>query len=169
MMIRRLDPDTDLELYGEMYSWEMDAPQWFREASGVDRPTWEDFLTQIRDVNQIDIGVWSNRDTLCAVVSVTDRGSGSFEGHLWAKRHTKLETITMAVWQVMDDLFQRGMNEAFVVVAEKNRAVIRMCQALHMIADGQTKIGGEYHGRPIKWIKLCCTRDMWVRLHEKVA
>lgn len=152
--MRRLDPEKDRELYEQVFSWEKAYPRWLRDAEKSCGMSLDEFL---KIENRVDVGVFNPE--LVGMVSINYRGPKVFEGHVWAKRGTRVEFLAGHVNSIKDDLVrQLGMKAFFVWVFKKNLPVKRLCDMIGCVFDGVTTIDGESHGRPIEWQRLT-----WIR------
>jgi hypothetical protein len=167
-MIRRLDPTKDRGLYVDAFLFDLDAPRWYRESDKIWRPeTFERYMELAHGDDQIDIGVFENG--LIGLVTITRRAQGIYEGHLSAKRNVPRETLSSAVYQIRHQLFEIGMQEAFVWVASKNRGVIKICEESGFYDNFVTMLKGSYHGRVIEWRQMVTTRAQWESEQVRLA
>lgn len=147
--IRRLEVETDGELFREAYGWDESAPRWYTESDAIFRPTYEDFITP--DDSQSFIGVFNG--SFIALLALTQRAKGIYELHLWAKRGSDAGMIAEAAFHVKESLFKDlGAQKLFAMVARKNYSVKRMCKAVGLEETGVILITGTYHGRCIEWL-----------------
>lgn len=162
-MIRRLDPDKDESLLREAFSWDQGKPSWYRQMDRVFGPdNVEDFLKLINDPLNAFIGIFNPQ--LVGLIVVALASKDRYAAHLWAKRGTGLPVLVEAGCQVLNDMFGLGMVEGFVYVAEKNRTVRRLCEAIGFSEDGIVMYRGTYRGKIIKWIRLSCSRQVEQRI-----
>ncbi len=148
-MIRRLDPEKDRERLAEIYEWDRDYPRWFQDLEKVSHWPLEQFLKEAPD--RADLGVF-NEDEMVALVSIIRRDVGIFEGHIWAKRHSKVEHLANAVSWVIERLIEDlKMRFGYVWVAKRNLPIKQMCIMAGLRPDGATVTDGESHGKPIEW------------------
>ena len=155
--IRRLDPDKDRTLYKEVFEWEQGYPRWLRDAEKSCGMSLEEFLLVGTLERRADVGVFTPE--LTGMVSVNfDRGSKVFEGHVWAKRGTSLETLADAILNVIHCCVKDlGLEGFFVWVVKRNNPIKKLCDMIGCVRDGETVFDGESHGKPIEW-------QRWVRL-----
>jgi hypothetical protein len=153
MDIRRLSPESDVELYREAFAWDVDAPRWYAQMDSVFRPdSFDECLSLATHDDQVDVGVFE--DGLIGLITISRRGPGLYEAHLSAKRGTDLNLLAEAGYQVKEQLFGLGMKRGFVWVAKKNRPVRRLCQLIGFTPDGFTMLRGRYHDKPIEWLHM---------------
>lgn len=155
--MRRLG-QGDEELLREAWNWTDTTPTWFQDADKVFASgKVDDLLAQLRDRDKWFIGVFD--EGLSAVIAVERHGSGQFEGHLLARRRANPEMIALAIEQLLYDLLDCGLTEAFCWVAEKNLGVRKLCAKMEMKPDGFVMFKGAYRGRVIRWLRHSITRD----------
>lgn len=158
--IRRLDSDTDRDFYAEAWAWDIDAPRWYQDSDAVFRPeSFDEYMKLAHGDDQCDVGVFD--DELIGLITVTLRGKGVYEGHLSAKRGANLEMLAEAVLQIRCQLFERGMSEAYLWVAAKNRAIRKLCANAGFYGTFVTMLRGSSHNRPIEWEQWVTTRTQW--------
>ncbi len=151
-MIRRLNPKTDEHLLRQCYEWDKDYPKWYQDLEKVSHWPLELFLAEAPD--RADLGVFDD-DEFVALVSIIRRDVGIFEGHIWAKRGSRVENLAAAVSWIMERLIEDlQMRFGYVWIAKKNRPVKKMCTMAGLRPDGATQIDGESHGKPIIWERL---------------
>ena len=164
MNFRRLSPVDDEVLLHEAYLWDADAPAWYSAGDALFRPdSVEQYLAMAHDTNQVDIAVF-NPD-LCGLITFDHKGGGAFEIRLSAKRGTPLETLAYAGQQVRHQIFTIGAKIGVVWIAERNRHVIKLCEAIGFVRDGLTMYRGVYNRkvkRPIEWVRMVTTREQWM-------
>src|SRR6185369_3465490 len=100
-MIRRLDPEKDKECLIEAYSWDKDYPRWYQDLEKVSHWPLEQFLKEAPD--RADLGVFSD-EQLVALISIIRRAPYVFEGHIWAKRRSRVDDLAGAVAWTIDRL-----------------------------------------------------------------
>lgn len=151
MEIRRLNVADDLELFRQVYEWEKDYPRWLCDAEKVAKLDFDDFILEAKD--RADIGVFD--PDLTALISVLKRAPQIYEGHVWAKRGTDIESLAWVVFNLRESLEkQLGMKACYVWIVERNRPVKKLCMMAGLMPDGGRMMDGESHGRPIKWVRL---------------
>jgi hypothetical protein len=147
-MIRRLT-ERDHEYLIEAYSWDADYPQWYRDLEKVSHWPLEQFLKEAPD--RADLGVFDD-EKLVALISIIRRGVGVFEGHVWAKRGSKIQELAGATRWVIERLIEDlQMRFGYVWVAKRNLPIKQMCIMANLRFDGSTVIDGKSHGKPIEW------------------
>jgi hypothetical protein len=155
MFIRRLNVDSDLALFREIYEWEKEYPRWLQDAEKVARLDFNDFISQAKD--RADIGVFDPQ--FIAMISVIKRAPKIFEGHVWAKRGTNVESLAWVVFSLRGNLEKEfDMEAAFVWIVERNLPVKKLCMMAGLMPDGGRMTDGESHGKPITWVRLSCRR-----------
>jgi len=148
--IRRLDPEKDLELYRETYEWDRSYPQWYQDAEKVARLDLEQFIEQAKE--RADIGIFLPE--FVALISILRRAPKVFEGHIWAKRHTKIETLGWAAFNVRKSLERDlGMLAGYVWIVKRNAPIRKLCILAGLVPDGAEFVDGISHGKPITWIR----------------
>lgn len=152
VMICRLDPITDEALLREAFAWQRDAPKWFQQMDATFGPdNVDDFLKAIAEPGVILVGIF--QDGFIGLIIVAEAGRDVFNSHLCAKRGASLEALAQAAAQVTSDFLQLGMKHGFCWVAEKNRAVQRLCSTIGFQYEGICMYRGTYRGRVIKWLR----------------
>jgi hypothetical protein len=150
MFIRRLSVEEDFKLFREVYRWDRDYPRWYKDAEKVARLKFRTFIEQAKE--RADIGVFDPEFT--GLISVIKRTPEIYEGHVWARRKTSVETLAWAVFNVRESLEKElGMRAAYVWVVKRNRPVRKLCTMAGLMADGAKLIDGESHGKPITWVR----------------
>ncbi len=148
-MIRRLDPETDRECLVDAYSWDKEYPRWFQDLEKVSHWPLEQFLKEAPD--RADLGVFHD-DEMVALISIIRRDVGVFEGHVWAKRKSKVEELANAVSWIIERLVEDlKMRFGYVWIAKRNLPIKQMCIMAGLRFDGTTLTDGESHGKPIVW------------------
>ncbi len=148
-MIRRLQTGTDEHLLREVYTWDKDFPQWYQDLEKVAGWPLEQFIKEAPD--RADLGVFDGEEFV-ALVSIIRRDVGVFEGHIWAKRHSKVENLASAVSWVIERLIEDlQMRFGYVWIAKRNLPIKQMCIMAGLRFDGATLKDGESHGKPIEW------------------
>ena len=156
-MIRRL-LQGDEDLLREAYRWSRDAPTWFQDADKVfNRGTEDNFVSQLADLRRWFVGIFN--PSLEAIIVVEWKGNGQFEGHLLAHRRAVTEMIGAAISQLLFDLLDCGMQEAFVWVAARNKPIQKLCANIGFLPDGIVMWKGSYRGRVIRWLRHSVQRD----------
>lgn len=165
MSFRRLDPVKDEHLLREAYLWDKGAPTWYRDMDSVFGPeNVEDFLKTTHDPDSVFIGVFRQiglrmiRHELVGVIILAYAGERRYAAHLCAKRGANLETLAQAAIQVKEDMFDLGMIEVFVFVAERNKGVLNLCRLIGLVEDGVVMFKGTYRKKLIRWIRLSSRR-----------
>lgn len=159
-MIKRLDPIANESLLREAFSWDREAPSWFRQMDSIFGPDdVDDFLKGAQDLANVYLGVFQPSGhiahyPLVGVIILTLVSNNRYTAHLCACRGARVEVLAQAAIQVKEDMFNLGMNEVFVFVAEKNRGVRKLCEIIGLQEDGITMYKGSYRGRVIKWIRM---------------
>jgi len=147
-VIRRLDPQTDEHLLREVYEWDKDYPRWFQDLEKVSHWPLEQFLAEAPD--RADLGVFD--DELVALISIIRRAPYVYEGHIWAKRGSRVESLASGVSWVIERLVEDlKMRLGYVWIAKRNLPIKQMCIMANLKFDGSTVIDGESHGKPIEW------------------
>ena len=158
-MIRRLDPVSDEHLLREAFAWDKNRAQWYSEMDAVfGPPDADDFIKTAHEPLNMFIGIFDPE--FVGVVIVARASEWVFNTHLLAKRGVALETLVSGASQLRTDLFEMGAVEVFCYVAEKNRAVRKLCGELGMQHEGITMYRGSYRGRVIKWLKYSVRREI---------
>lgn len=147
-MIRRLNPN-ETDLLRQIYEWDKDFPRWYQDLEKVSHWPLEKFLEEAPD--RADLGVFDD-DEFKALISIIRRDVGVFEGHVWAKRGSKVEELADAVAWIIERLIEDlQMRLGYVWVAKKNHPIKKMCTMAALRFDGATITDGESHGKPIIW------------------
>ena len=116
-MIRRLNPKEDEHLLRLAYEWDRHLPRWYQDLERVAGWPLEQFLKEAPD--RADLGVF-DEDEFVALVSIIRRDVGIFEGHIWAKRGSRVENLASAVTWVVERLIEDlQMKFGYVWVAKK--------------------------------------------------
>lgn len=155
-VVRRLTAD-DGDLLHYALTWDDDTPRWYREMDAVFNQTPEQLLEKLADRHYWFVGVFD--PLLQAVIIVENHGDGSFEGHLMSSRSANVELIQMTITQLLLDLLQFDLREAFVWVAKKHRSIRKLCVSIGIEPDGAVMYKGVYHGRVIHWLRHSITRE----------
>lgn len=138
------------------YSWDRDAPAWYRDMDAVFGPQQVgEFVGLLDDPTHAFIGVFN--PNLLGLITLTLVSRHRYEVHLWAKRATPLPLLEEAGYQIREQLVATGARELFVWVAERNRQVLNLCLGLGLQPDGIQMIKGCYKNRVIVWHKLSYT------------
>jgi len=148
-VIRRLNPKDDEHLLREIYDWDRELPRWYQDLEKVSHWPLEKFLKEAPD--RADLGVFDDEEFV-ALVSIIRRDAGIFEGHIWAKRGSRVENLADAVSWIVERLIEDlQMRLGYVWIAKKNRPIKKLCTMANLRFDGSTLIDGESHGKPIEW------------------
>lgn len=129
--IRRLSPDTDGRLFDEVQRWLDESPSWRRTDDPGD-PT---------DPCRIDIGVFVD-NCFAADVALVLRSPGVYEVYLDAKRGTSLDVLVEAGRTIRDQMFDYGMQTAFVWVPRQHRTVKAVIKAIGFRPDYVSMLHG---------------------------
>jgi hypothetical protein len=158
--LRRLYLETDELLLREVFTWQQNAPQWFQQMDSVFGPRDVcDFLKAIAEPGVILIGIFQRvgfrfiGHDFIGLIIVAEAGEDVFNSHLCAKRGASPKTLAHAAAQVVNDFIAMGMKQGFCWVAEKNRAVRRLCSTIGFQHEGIVMYKGTYRGRVIKWLR----------------
>lgn len=158
-MIRRLDPEKDVELYRQCWEWRERYPRPLRDATAVNSvTTFEEFLEQSRGA-RADIGIFEEQ--LIAVVSLQWKGEGIYEVHLSARwREVKIDSLIEAGLSIVKTIFE-GLRARFVFAftPKWNRGAILFAVAMGFQADGVQRMSGISRGRVIVWQRLSMTKE----------
>lgn len=158
-MIRRLHLPEDESLLRTAYKWDAAYPRWWREMDSVfNSGTEDDFLERASDPLTAHIGVFDS-DDLIALVIIATPAPTIHEGHLLAKRGANRQLITATLVTLISDLFNLGMTQAFVWVAERHTGLRELCATMGLQPDGLVMWRGSYHGRPIRWVRYSILRE----------
>lgn len=160
-MIRRLDPDKDVDLYRQAWGWREQYPRSLREATKVHSvETFEEFLELSRGA-RADIGVFE--EEFLAVISVQWHSEGIFEIHFSSKRGTRVEQLIEPCLNIQKTIFENlNAKLIFAFTPEWNRSVLLLGQALGLQPTGVTKLfGTTSRGRVIVWAQLAQTREAY--------
>jgi hypothetical protein len=150
LIICRLDPAVDRELFEIAYHWDENSPRWYRESDGIFRPSLEELTTP--DDNQSFIGVFNG--SYIGLLALSLRAKGIFELHMWAKRGSDAATIAEAAFHVKRSLFKDlDAKNLFAMVAKKNYKVREMCNNVGLVETGAVMIKGTYGNRCIEWLE----------------
>lgn len=153
LAIRRLDPATDADLYRQAFGWIAEAPRWLCDCAKVFEAADEAaYLAAAADPARIDIGVFTSEFT--GMITVVLRAKGVYEAYLAAKRHSPLDLLAQAVYDVWRTLTDNGMTQTFVWIAARNRAILQLCETVGFQYTGLSLWKGQSHGRPIHWRQL---------------
>ncbi len=148
-MIKRLNPQKDEHLLRQVYEWDKDYPQWFQDLEKVAGWPLEQFLKEAPD--RADLGVFDDKE-FTALITIIRRDVGVFEGHIWAKRHSKVDNLANAVSWVIERLIEDlKMKFGYVWIAKRNLPIKNLCIMAGLRPDGATVTDGESHGKPIEW------------------
>lgn len=150
--LRRLD-NGDKDLLRHAFSWDADAPSWYRQMDEVFGPkTVDEFVPLVDDPKNALIGIFNPE--FVGLITATLVCKERFEIHLWAKRGTSLDVLEEAGYQIREQLVRFGAQEIFVWVAEKNRPVKQLCARLGLLPDGIELLKGSYKKKVIVWNRL---------------
>ncbi len=148
-MIRRLHPEKDRDRLAEIYEWDKEHPRWFQDLEKVSRWPLEQFLAEAPD--RADLGVFDDEE-LVALYSIIRRAPYVFEGHIWAKRGSKVDVLANATrWVIKRLIEDLQMRFGYVWIAKRNLPIKQMCIMAGLRFDGATVVDGESHGKPIEW------------------
>lgn len=151
MNIRRLDPETDSDLYAIAWGWERSYPRWLRDAEKTCGLPLPEFMAKA--VTRADIGIFA--PDFIGMVSVIPRGNRVFEGHIWAKRGAKIEGMAVAGGSICQGLARDlGMKAGYVWIVKRNIPIKRLCGIIGLLPDGAEIVDGESHGKSIVWQRL---------------
>ncbi len=153
LSIRRLDPAVDAALYQQAYQWTLDAPRWMRDCAKVFEAADETaYLAEATSPGRVDIGVFTPEFT--GMVTLILRGTDIYEAYLAAKRHSPLELLSLALMDIWCTLARHGMQQTFVWIAARNRAILQLCEGVGFERTGLELWKGSSHGRPIHWRQM---------------
>lgn len=156
-MIRRLTPD-DADLLREACAWDEDRPLWYRQMDAVfNSGPVEQLIEKLGNATYWFVGVFN--PALEAIVIVENHGQGLFEGHLMARRGANGELIAATIQQLLYDLTDCGLGEAFVWVAARHLSVRQICSSIGLVPDGIVMYKGAYRGRVIRWLRHSIRRE----------
>lgn len=161
-MIRRLDPDRDLDLYRQRWEWREKYPRSLRDATAVDSvATFEEFLDQARGA-RADIGIFDN--DLIACLTIQWKAEGVYEIHLSALRGIRVDRLIEPLLNIQRTIFE-DLNARFIFAftPEWNRGLIVLATAVGLEPDGVRRIKGATKGRAITWLRLSQTREAYER------
>lgn len=148
----RLINENETELLTTAYHWSDDAPDWFRQHQ--EEESLDDFLS-IGD--RLYYGVFA--DELTAIVRLTPFSNMIFNIDLFAKRKTDWQILCEAGKSMKEYLFDNGVNGFFGWISSKNRAVIRLYEALGFSHNGLVCYRGQYHNRAVRWLLMTCAKN----------
>lgn len=162
MEIRRLDPETDIDLYRELWRWQSEYPRALRDAVKVHSvDSFEEFLEQAKGA-RIHVGIFDSE--LCAVIGLQWLATGMYEIHLSAKRKTRLEQLIEPCLSIQKTAFEElQCRYWFLFTPEWNRGAILLATAMGFYNDGVSKIVGTTKHRVIKWVRMSQTREDYLR------
>lgn len=162
--IRRLDPNTDEQLFEQMYDWLVGGPVWLRQCEAAWGPTDHDnYLAATHGEHRVDIGIFV-ADTLQACVTLTCATPNIYEVHLGARQGTNLRLIVQAGWAIRDQLFgEYGAEEVFLWTPRWNRPVRNAIKAIGFTPTNVTMWRGTYRGRLIEWVGYSIARSSYGR------
>lgn len=153
MEIRRLDPVKDADLYRQAYRWTLEAPRWLRDCAKVfEAPDEDSYIAEAATPGRVDIGIFVPEFT--GMISLVIRGVDVYEAYIAAKRHSPLELLSHAVLDIYNTMVGYGMQQTFVWIAARNRAILQLCEGVGFEQTGLEMWKGSSHGRPIHWRQL---------------
>lgn len=158
-MIRRLDPDKDIELYRQCWGWFQDCPAWVKEAlAAYSVSTFDEFM-ELAHGNRADVGVFDS-ERLVAVISLQLVASGTYEVHLSSVRHPPRTLLLEAIVNVVKLGFEElGIEIGFSFTPSYDKGIIALIRAAGLRQDGVIKLRGTSRGRVVKWIRSIITRE----------
>lgn len=161
-MIRRLDPDRDLDLYRQRWEWRERYPRSLRDATAVDSvATFEEFLEQARGA-RADIGIFDGEMVGC--VSLEWKAERVYEAHISAKRKASLDRFIEPCLSIQKTVFEE-LDAAllFGFTPEWNRGAVLLAKTMGLEPDGVRRLRGTARGRVITWVRLSQTRADYER------
>lgn len=158
-MIRTLNPDTDLDLYRECWSWHESFPRWVQDAlSAYSVATFEEYV-ELAKGPRTNVGVFDG-DQFIAVITVEIVASGVYEVHLSSVRRPPREVIIEAMLNVTRTVFEDlNARLGFSFTPDYDKGIITLVRAIGMRQDGVEKLRGVSRGKPVKWIRSIMTAD----------
>lgn len=165
-MIRRLDPDADLDLYRQCWGWRQEYPRALRDATAVDSvDSFEEFIEQSRGA-RADIGIFDSEykfmEEFIACVSLQWKSNGVYEIHMAAKRRCRIEQMIEPFLNIQKTIFEDlKARFIFAFTPEWNRGLILLATIIGMEPDGVKRIRGTTRGRAITWVRLSQSRAQY--------
>lgn len=156
-MIRRLDPEKDIELYRQCWGWREQYPRSLREAVKVGSvETFEEFLDLARGA-RADVGVFD--EELITLVSIDWKADGVYEIGFSAKRGAGLKRTIEPCLSILKTIFEDLQARfIFAFTPEWNRGAKLLMAAMGMKLDGVSRLHGVSHERVIRWQRLSMTK-----------
>jgi RimJ/RimL family protein N-acetyltransferase len=148
-----------MELFREAFYWGHHYPRWYADmtkAWGFEN--FEEFYAHVSDPDVISMGIFNPE--FIGLARADYIGDGMFEVHLLGKKGADVEALGIACahWT---QLFSVGATEIFTSVAKFNRVIKTICLNAGMVVDGVRMLKGQTHGKPIEWIRMKITKQMW--------
>lgn len=162
MELRALDPDRDVDLFREAHNWIFEAPPWLRQAENIVAgingcDTWEGYLKAAYSPKECNVGLFDG--IMLALFTIQSEGDGCFQVHVNAKPHADTLMLMAAAMQIKQWLFDRGANEVFGFVAERNRPLRRFAEQVGFKFSGVSIFKGSMRDRPIRWMRYAAFRE----------
>lgn len=152
-MIRRLDPDKDIDLFKEAYLWGRQR-KWFREIENqFGASTFEEFISDAERDVQVDVGVFDNQ--LIGLITLELKEKGIYEAHIRVSRDADLNLIALGALSIREQLFRElGAKEIFGQIPNFNKGAIQLAEMCGLYRDGITVIQGQVRNRLIEWVRV---------------
>jgi hypothetical protein len=162
-VIRRLNPDTDLDLYRQCWGWYEALPRWARAVLAVySVSTFGEYLELARGP-RANIGVFDGDDFI-AMVTVEWAAEGVYEVHFSSERRPPRDVIVEAMINVTRIVFEElGAEVGFSFTPNYDKGIITMLRAIGMRQDGVEKLRSSHRGKVVKWIRSIMTKDDYER------
>lgn len=151
--LQQVNPE-DVGTITTALSWIDSAPRWFRDCDAVwGRDTPATYAAKL--AQQVDWGVFVD-ESLHSIISLTLAGKGVYNVHLMAQRRADPEPLIIAGRSMRQQLFIFGAREIWCWLAQMNRGVQKIAQAIGFVKDGVQMFKGQTHGRVILWERFSC-------------
>lgn len=121
-MLRLLDPERDLELFREAYSWRPSPKKHVQ----TNRVSFEGFASS--DPHQIVIGVFTHEFVAAFVFYEYD--PKRYECHFTSRRYTSHQVLLEAGHEIIQSFFENGTEELTAWIIEKNRPLRAFVESL---------------------------------------
>jgi hypothetical protein len=161
MILRRLSPETDIDLLRLAYEWIANAPAWFLEIEQqFGAADFDEFLQQAQSEQQKDIGLFDGG--LCALITLVQNSGEIYEAHLRIRKGCPLEKVIHGALMIRHQLFRdMGATEIFGQIPSFHKSATRLAEQCGLYRDGLTVIQGQVRQRLIEWVRVSCHRWQW--------
>lgn len=122
MMLRALDPQTDIDLFREAYGWRSARPSPLRP----DRMSFEDFSAD--NPRQVVVGLFHGK--LQAVYLIQETAPAIYDTHFTSNRTAPKENVLAGARLLLTWLLENGAEEVVAYVSERNKPLGRFVEAV---------------------------------------